>query len=66
MEPRSISSKQLQVRDERTEEEEATRVVPMMREYTVFNVDQCDGLPERVLTLGEIKRAQSRRARRDD
>ncbi len=28
----------------------------MMREYTVFNVDQCDGLPDRVLTLGEIKR----------
>jgi antirestriction protein ArdC len=48
--------KQLQVRDERTEEEEATRVVPMMREYVVFNVDQCDGLPERVLTLGEVKR----------
>jgi antirestriction protein ArdC len=48
--------KQLQVRDERTEEEEATRVVPMMREYTVFNVDQCEGFPDRVLTLGEIKR----------
>jgi antirestriction protein ArdC len=47
--------KQLQVRDERTEEEEATRVVPMMREYTVFNVDQCDGLPDRLLTVGEIK-----------
>jgi antirestriction protein ArdC len=27
----------------------------MMREYTVFNVDQCDGLPDRVLTLGKIK-----------
>jgi antirestriction protein ArdC len=48
--------KQLQVRDQRTEEDEATRVVPMMREYTVFNVDQCDGLPDRVLTFGETKR----------
>jgi antirestriction protein ArdC len=28
----------------------------MMREYTVFNVSQCEGLPDRVLTLGEIKR----------
>jgi antirestriction protein ArdC len=25
------------------------RIVPMLREYTVFNVAQCDGLPERVL-----------------
>jgi antirestriction protein ArdC len=25
-----------------------TRRVPMMREYTVFNVDQCDGLPDRI------------------
>jgi len=48
--------KQLQVRDEGTEDDEATRIVPMMREYTVFNVDQCDGLPDRVFTLGEIKR----------
>ena len=34
---------------------EATRVIPMMREYTVFNVDQCENLPGRVMTLGEIK-----------
>ncbi len=26
----------------------ATRLVPIMREYTVFNVDQCEGLPDRV------------------
>jgi antirestriction protein ArdC len=25
----------------------------MMREYTVFNVDQREGLPDRALTLGE-------------
>jgi antirestriction protein ArdC len=38
--------KQLQVRD--NADDDATRLVPMMREYTVFNVDQCDGLPDHV------------------
>jgi antirestriction protein ArdC len=47
--------KQLQVRDKGADDETATRIVPMLREYTVFNVDQCEGLPDRVLTLGEIK-----------
>src|SRR5271170_4461082 len=47
--------KQLQVRDEGREDEEATRIVPMMREYCVFNVDQCEGLPDRVMSAGEIK-----------
>jgi antirestriction protein ArdC len=46
--------KQLQVADRNGEEGE-TRIIPMMREYTVFNVDQCDGLPDRVLTLGEVE-----------
>jgi antirestriction protein ArdC len=44
--------KQLQVRD-RSEPEgsaDAVRMVPMMKEYTVFNVAQCEGLPERILT----------------
>jgi antirestriction protein ArdC len=27
----------------------------MMKAYTVFNVDQCDGLPERVLAQGAVK-----------
>jgi antirestriction protein ArdC len=48
--------KQLQVRDKGADDEAATRFVPMLREYTVFNVDQCDGLPDRVLTLGQPKR----------
>ena len=39
--------KQLQVKDGDGEEAE-TRLVPMMREYTVFNVDQCEGLPDSV------------------
>ena len=38
--------KQLQVRD--GGEEAETRLVPMLREYTVFNVDQCDGLLDRI------------------
>src|SRR5882757_3936507 len=47
--------KQLQVHDKGADDDTATRVVPMLREYTVFNVDQCEGLPDRVLTLGEVK-----------
>ena len=48
--------KQLQVRENATDGESEMRVVPMMREYTVFNVDQCENLPDRVLRMGEIKR----------
>jgi len=40
--------KQLEIR-EGTDEAPA-RLVPMMREYTVFNVDQCEGLPDGVST----------------
>jgi antirestriction protein ArdC len=46
--------KQLQVRDKGMDDETA-RVVPMLREYTVFNVDQCENLPARVVTLGAVK-----------
>src|SRR5881227_2134899 len=42
--------KQLQVRDTGAGDEEAMRVVPMMREYTVFNIDQCENLPESINT----------------
>jgi antirestriction protein ArdC len=31
-------------------ESEKTKLVPMMREYTVFNVEQCDGLPNSMKT----------------
>src|SRR4051812_22906952 len=37
--------KQLQVRDG---EDPDMRLVPMMREYTVFNIDQCDGLRDNI------------------
>ena len=39
--------KQLQIKDGDGEETD-TRLVPMMREYTVFNVDQCENLPDSV------------------
>ncbi len=29
-------------------EEEETRLIPMLREYTVFNVDQCQNLPDSI------------------
>jgi antirestriction protein ArdC len=51
--------KQLQIRDDKDEEAE-TRVVPMLREYTVFNVDQCEGLPD------GIRAGNSMRARNPD
>jgi antirestriction protein ArdC len=45
--------KQLQARDK--DDDEKTRVIPMLREYTVFNVSQCEGLPLRVMTAGSVK-----------
>src|SRR5437660_7590680 len=39
--------KQLQVKDGDGDEAES-RLIPMLREYTVFNVDQCDGLPDSI------------------
>src|ERR1019366_7295813 len=42
--------KQLQVRDQGADDSASTRLIPMMREYTVFNVDQCDNLPDSVIT----------------
>jgi len=39
--------KQLQIKDDSAADAEA-RLVPMLREYTVFNVAQCDGLPDSI------------------
>jgi antirestriction protein ArdC len=47
--------KQLQVPDEGREDEQAKRIVPMLREYAVFNVEQCDGLPDRVMNVPQIR-----------
>jgi len=40
----------LQVRDQGSDDNSATRLIPMMREYTVFNVDQCEKLPDSINT----------------
>jgi antirestriction protein ArdC len=42
--------KQLQVRDQAADDNSSTRLIPMMRDYTVFNVDQCDNLPDSINT----------------
>ena len=41
--------KQLQVRDQGADDSSATRLIPMMKEYTVFNIDQCENLPDSVI-----------------
>jgi antirestriction protein ArdC len=40
--------KQLQIRDRDSDSEGDSRLVPMMRQYTVFNVDQCENLPDTI------------------
>jgi len=55
---RVIFVKQLQIRDDDGEDE--TRLIPMLREYTVFNVAQCENLPE------SIKAGQPMRIRNPD
>jgi antirestriction protein ArdC len=41
--------KKLEVRDTTSEDANATRIVPMLREYSVFNVAQCEGLPGKIV-----------------
>jgi antirestriction protein ArdC len=45
--------KQLQAKE--ADDEDKAHIIPMLREYTVFNVDQCEGLPSRVMTAGTVK-----------
>src|SRR5450759_1814454 len=47
--------KQLQVRDQGAGDNSSTRLIPMMREYTVFNVDQCENLPDSISTGKPIR-----------
>ena len=56
--------KQLQVRDQDAADNVSARLIPMMREYTVFNVDQCEGLPDSVST-GRPMRVRNPDARDD-
>jgi antirestriction protein ArdC len=46
--------KQLEIHDDR-DDDTSSRLFPMMREYTVFNVDQCEDLPEKVKTGRPIR-----------
>jgi antirestriction protein ArdC len=41
--------KHLEIRDD-ADDNSPTRLVPLMREYSVFNVDQCEDLPDSVKT----------------
>ena len=47
--------KKLQVQDKNADDEAATRIVPMLREYTVFNIEQCENLPERITAPSIVK-----------
>src|SRR5947207_9640090 len=40
--------KQLQVREQDADVDPSMRLIPMMREYTVFNVDPCENLPDSI------------------
>jgi antirestriction protein ArdC len=42
--------KQLQVQDRNAGDNFSSRLVPMKREYTVFNLDQCENVPNSVNT----------------
>ena len=55
--------KQLEIRED-ADDGASTRLVPMLREYTVFNVDQCDDLPD-IVTAGKPMRVRSPDARDD-
>lgn len=60
--------KQLQVRDKGTDDDTATRVVPMLREFVVFNVDQCENLPERIVApaAAKLRNSEERSAAIDE
>ena len=51
-----------QLREQDSDGEEADGIIPMMREYTVFNVAQCENLPEASRRQARA-RAKSRHAR---
>jgi hypothetical protein len=47
--------KQLQVREQGADDSSSTRLIPMMREYTVFNVDPCENIPDSINTGKPIR-----------
>jgi antirestriction protein ArdC len=55
--------KQLEIHED-ADDSSQTRLVPLMREYSVFNVAQCDGLPDNI-TMGKPTRARTPDTRDD-
>src|SRR3954462_5261542 len=47
--------KQLQVQDKSADDSSATRLIPMMRENTVFNLEQYENLPDSINTGRPIR-----------
>jgi antirestriction protein ArdC len=56
--------KKLEVRDQGADDHASLRLIPMMREYTVFNVDQCENLPDSI-TIGKPLRVRNPDTRDD-
>jgi antirestriction protein ArdC len=57
---RVVFMKRLVVKDKRpTAADDDVRQVPMLREYTVFNVAQCDGLPDRIVHGSKVTRVSN-------
>jgi antirestriction protein ArdC len=52
--------KQLAIRDEDATDDKEARIATMLREYTVFNVSQCDGLPEKIVRGPESPEVRNR------
>jgi antirestriction protein ArdC len=50
--------KQLYVRDQDADENVSARLIPIMREYTVFNVDQWENLPDEI-SRGKLVRVRN-------
>jgi antirestriction protein ArdC len=50
-----IFVKKLLVKDDKKEDPKAKKSIGFLRAYTVFNVAQCDGLPDSVLGVGEAR-----------
>jgi antirestriction protein ArdC len=55
--------KQLAIRNEDASDDDEARIATMLREYTVFNVSQCDGLREKVMRGPESPKVRNRDAR---
>jgi antirestriction protein ArdC len=57
---RVVFMKRLIVKDRRENAgPDDVKQVPLLREYTVFNVAQCDGLPERIISGPKVQRMRN-------